>query len=101
MQNIATELAAHAIIVPTECINFKKSYHSFVYDDAWQPYVVMGAVGLCYGSAAVYFYANRSRVVFLTRSPSTVAIGLICLGIDSVLNTLLFSELTLGNIFHW
>ena len=37
----------------------------------------------------------------MTRSPLTVAIGLICLGVDSILNTLIFSELKIGNLFHW
>ena len=37
----------------------------------------------------------------MTRSPITVAVSLIVLAFDSICNTLVFSSVTIGNIFHW
>ena len=37
----------------------------------------------------------------MTRSPITVAISITTLGIDSIINTLVFSGMTIGNTFHW
>lgn len=37
----------------------------------------------------------------MTRSPITVAVSLIVLALDSICNTLVFSTLTIGNLFHF
>lgn len=67
----------------------------------WEPWLVIGIIGFVYCSAAFYFYRQRNKVSFLTRSPLTVAMSLIFLATDSVVNTFIFSEINLGNIFHW
>lgn len=54
-----------------------------------------------YGLSALYFFISRHKVQFMTRSPVTVAISIVTLGIDSILNTLIFSENQVGNMFHW
>ena len=37
----------------------------------------------------------------MTRSPITIALSILLLGIDSVINTLIYSEVQIGNRFHW
>ena len=57
---------------------------------------------IVYSLATLYFYRQRNKVSFLTRSPLTVTLSLFLLGLDSVLNTLIFSGVYLGeSIFHW
>lgn len=86
---------------PVECLDAEKKFTSYVYRYTWLPYMVMGITMLVYGLSAIYFYASRYKVSFMTRSPLTTAIGVLALGIDSILNTLIFSEITIGNLFHW
>jgi len=67
----------------------------------WEPWVTIAAVLAVYGIAALYFFRQRKKVSFMTRSPITIAISVLFLAIDCVLQTLIFSQITLGNMFHW
>ena len=63
---------------------------------------MIGCLAALFLAAAFYFYKQRKKISFLTRSPLTVTLSLIILGIDSVLTTLIFSGVYLGeSIFHW
>ena len=86
---------------PEQCKNLEHHSFEFVYGNDWEPYVIMGAIGLFYGAAAIYFYKQRNKVSFMTRSPMTVSISLFLLGLDSIFNTLIFSSVTIGNILHF
>lgn len=37
----------------------------------------------------------------MTRSPITVAVSLVLLGLDSIINTVIFAGLSVGSIYHW
>lgn len=76
-------------------------HQSYVYNQIWEPYVIMIVISALYGIAAIYFFKQRNKVSFLTRSPITVALSLFLLGLDSIMQTLIFSNITLGNMFHW
>lgn len=64
-------------------------------------YIVIAAIGAVYTAAAFYFYTQRDKVSFLTRSPLTITLSLILLGIDSIMNTFIFSGIRVGNVFKW
>ena len=72
-----------------------------MYSYWWEPWIIMAVIALFYGLAAFYFYSSRKKVSFMTRSPTLIAISLITLGVDSIINTLIFSRIEVGNIFHW
>lgn len=73
-----------------------------MYDDYWKGYLTIGVLGAIYSAAAFYFYTQRNKISFLTRSPLSVTLSLFMLGTDSILNTLIFSGTYLGeSIFHW
>ena len=88
-------------VLPQNCSNILYNEGGYVFNSDWQPYLVISGLILLYFSAELYFFLNRRRVSFMTRSPITVAICLIVLCFDSTANTLVFSNLKLGNIFHW
>ena len=73
-----------------------------MYDDYWKSYLTIGVLAIIYSAAAFYFYTQRNKISFLTRSPLCVTLSLFMLGTDSILNTLIFSGAYLGeSIFHW
>ena len=93
--------ADSSIDLPQRCQDFRDGFDSYVYYYAWEPWVIMGCIALCYGLAALYYFNSRHAVSFMTRSPLLIAISLVSLGIDSIINTLIFSRIEIGNIFHW
>ena len=72
-----------------------------MYTWIWETYIIIAAIGAVYFISAFYFYTQRNKVSFLTRSPITVCISLTMLGIDSILNTFIFSDITWGDPFHF
>ena len=62
---------------------------------------IAGIIFIIFASAAFYFYRQRNKVSFMTRSPLTIALSLFLLGTDAVLNTLIFSGIQMGDQFHW
>ena len=84
--------------LPSQCVTDSTNY---VYDIEWLAFIVIIVIAVVYLGAAIYFYTQRENVSFLTRSPITVALSLFLLGIDSILNTLIYSGTHLGNAFHW
>ena len=63
---------------------------------------MIGLLAFIYSLAAFYFYRQREKISFLTRSPLMVTTSLFMLGTDSILNTVIFSGVYLGkSIFHW
>ena len=76
---------------------------SYVYDpdQKWLVYVVIGVISALYIISSLFYYLNRNKVSFMTRSPLTVSLSLLFLGADSILNTLIFSGIELFNKFHW
>ena len=63
--------------------------------------MIIFCVAVLYFSAGIYFYRQRGKVSFLTRSPITVTISLFVLGLDSIMNTLIFSEINWGDEFRF
>ena len=63
---------------------------------------MIGFLSVLYSAAAFYFYKQRDKVSFLTRSPLSVTVSLFLLGTDSILNTVIYSGWHLGeSVFHW
>ena len=61
----------------------------------------MSGVAVIFFVAAFYFYRQRDKVSFLTRSPLAVTLSLFMLGVDAMLNTLQFSSIRKGNFLKW
>ena len=87
--------------LPKMCHDLEENDASFVYTWIWETYLIIAGIAAIYFISAIYFYAQRNKVSFLTRSPITVCISLTMLGCDSILNTFIFSEITWGNPFHF
>ena len=87
--------------MPKECKDLRHNTESFVFDRDWVVYLVMAALFVNYMIGSSYFFFNRNKISFMTRSPLTVAISLFLLGADAICNTLIYSDITAGNIFHW
>ena len=95
------QLADSSIPLPERCQDFQSDFDSYVYNYKWEPWVIMGCIALCYGLAALYYFNSRHAVSFMTRSPLLIAISLLSLGVDSIINTLIFSSIEIGDIFHF
>ena len=90
-------------LLPSQCVKLQHEYdhNSWVFDTNWITYLMIGVLFLIYASGSIYFFVQRKKVSFMTRSPITVSISLFLLGADSILNTLSYSSVQYGNIFHW
>lgn len=85
-----------------QCDKLLRSENNYVYRTNITAYVVIAIIAVVYVGAAFYFYTQREKVSFLTRSPLTVALSLFFLGLDSILNTLIFSGIRIGKgVFAW
>ena len=89
--------------IPHQCVEYLNNFdvNSYVFSAFWQIYFMLGFLTIVYVASASYFYCKRNQVQFMTRSPITLAISILTLGVDSILNTLIFSRLNIGNVFHW
>ena len=85
----------------TECEHLKENDLSFVFRADWVACVTIAVIGSIFIACSFYFYKNRKKVSFMTRSPLTVSISLILLGCDCALNTLIYSGIKVGNVFHF
>lgn len=83
------------------CLDYNSKFTNYVFLHSWEPLIFIGIIALAYGLTALYFYISRNKVSFMTRSPLTIAISLLTLCIDSIINTLIFSEITIGNVVLW
>ena len=96
-----TALATDPSQLPKECQKLFNDSRSFVYTADWQVYFVVAVSSVIYFFSALAFFRSRNKVTFMTRSPLTAALSMIMLGIDTVTNTLIFSGISVGNMYHW
>lgn len=72
--------------------NLKEAY---TFKNSWE-FLVIGIIVILYGVLAFFFYKKRKGVSFMTRSPISISISIASLGIDSVINTLIFGKFKIG-----
>ena len=87
--------------LPPECQSIINNSGSYVYAEVWPAYIVIGLISALYVTSSLYYYINRNKVSFMTRSPLTVSLSLLFLGADSVLNTLILSGNEILDSLHW
>ena len=87
--------------LPPECQSIINNSESYVYREVWPAYIVIGLISALYVTSSLYYYINRNKVSFMTRSPLTVSLSLLFLGADSVLNTLILSGNEILDSLHW
>ena len=87
--------------LPSECVKLKDGERSYVYSADWQVYLVIGCLLCIYTASALTFFRARNKMSFMTRSPLTAALSQLFLGTDTITNTLIFSGIKLGDMYHW